>query len=301
MFTFAVENIPAQVNQGDPITVRMRVRGQGNLKSIKAPEFASTAGMKTYEKSRAELTDTAAVFEQVLMLNDPEIKALPALTFSYFNPQTAKYESITRGPFPVAVTPNGTAAAQVVTEIPAVAARTEIVGQDIIYLKAVPQTWRRLDQPFWYKRPLALMLLPVPAGLVLLIGLILQAARKWHSDPAEVRKRGAARSSNPLLKAAAKAAKQDDSSAFFAELWRAICTYFGHKLKLGAGEIDGAALVRALNRVGVDTAEVEQFKQLLGLCEQSRYGIQPEMTRARMLEGVRVMESVIKQCERKLK
>jgi hypothetical protein len=235
------------------------------------------------------------------MLNDTELKQLPALTFSWFNPATEKYESVTRGPFQITVKPNAAAVAQVVTEIPSATARTQILGQDILYLKPLPKKWARLDAPFWYTSTLYRSLLPLPALLAVILGVLLRAVRKLHSDPTALRKRGASKTTLPALKAAESAAKQNDADQFFTEIWRTVSVYFGDKLNLSAGEISEARLLDILKQCDLHPDTLNAFRALLQTCEQSRYGMKPQTPSDEMQQMVATVQTVIKHCERKLK
>lgn len=297
-FDFSVENIPDEIKQGDPLTVRMRIRGSGNLRSIKAPAFSSTDGIKTYENNRVSADDSEAVFEQVIMLNEPGKVTLPALTFSWFNPQKEKYETITRGPFPLEVKPNGAVAAQIVTDTPTPTRRTKILGQDILYLKPVPHQWERLDQPFWYARKIYLCLLLLPALFAVAFGLISGSVRRLQANPVEARKRSAGKNAHPALKAALKAAHANEPDTFFAESWKAISSYFADKLNLGGGEVNATRLLTALQSAGLPEDELDLFKKLLQTCEQSRYSMHTSTSTGELTQMARNLEAVIKHCER---
>lgn len=299
-FDFVVENIPSEVNQGDPITVRMRINGNGNLRSIKAPTFSADPRIKTYESSRISADESSAVFEQVLMLNDPTLTELPALNFSYFDTQSETYKTITRGPFPITVNANGSAA-QVLTDLSLATAHTEILGQDIMYLKPIPHQWAQLNKPRWYTHKLFLGLLPLPALLTTILGLILRQLRQLHANPTELRKRGALKAATPALKAADHAAREANCDAFYSELWRAIVLYFGDKLNLSAGEICETRLLAVLQRVDKKTVELDAFRTLLQTCEHQRYGMKPDNSTHEMQQMTGTVRAIIKHCERKLK
>lgn len=298
---FTVDNIPAEITQGDPITVRMRVSGTGNLKNVKVPVFASKNGIKTYDSSRTSITETEAVFEQILMLNDPSMKQLPALTFSWFNPKTEKYQSITRGPFPITIKPNGSAIAQVITETATPIAQTEILGEDILYLKPLPKRWHSLNEPFWYQRTRFLCLLPLPALLAAGVCLIIRYRRKLHADPAELRKRGAIKIVQPCMKATEHAAHTNETALFYSELWNALTVYFSNKLNLSAGEISETNLTDTLREIGVAPSLLESFTRVMRLCEQSRFGMAPSTSSDELLAQTKTVKESIKYCERKLK
>ncbi|MDR1192532.1 MAG: BatD family protein [Verrucomicrobiales bacterium] len=110
-FTVSVAAEPAEVRVGDPLTLRMEVRGSGNFDRVGAPVFNGSDGWKTYPASaRFDAADTlglegAKVFSQALIPQNDQIKTLPAVEFSYFDPLTVKYVTLQPKLPPVAVLP----------------------------------------------------------------------------------------------------------------------------------------------------------------------------------------------------
>ncbi len=300
-FDFQVQNIPSKVLQGDPITVRMIVRGNGNLQNIKVPVFESNRSVKSYETSRIQLTQNEAVFEQILMINDPDLKELPAREFSWFDPQSQSYKTVTRGPFPITVEPNESAQAQIVSENIAVKTKTEILGEDILYLKSLPQNWKNANESSWFRKPAFFAILPLPAIFAALIAFLVKKNQAQNSDVSEKRKREAAKNSNPALKAAESAAKSNDPQTFYTEIWSFITRYFSAKLKLGAGEISEIKLNQALETSGLEKETLNDFRKTIQICELSRYGGTPKSSTEEMNSILATINIVIKHCERKLK
>jgi hypothetical protein len=92
-FSLAVALRPQEGKVGDPLTLTMKIAGQGNFDQVQAPNLTHTEGWRLYPAS-ARLEQREKIFEQALIPTDEEIKALPPLSFSYFDPIAEKYVSL---------------------------------------------------------------------------------------------------------------------------------------------------------------------------------------------------------------
>lgn len=108
-FDFMVKADPKEVLAGDPVTLTMLVTGVGNFDRIQAPEFPRNQGFKTYQPSaRFEPTTEAGnmgqkIFDQVAVPQKSEIKQIPGISFTFFDPESRKYVTRTSTPIPLQV------------------------------------------------------------------------------------------------------------------------------------------------------------------------------------------------------
>ncbi|MFM8409061.1 MAG: BatD family protein, partial [Alphaproteobacteria bacterium] len=102
---------PTSVAQGDPITQRVTIRGEGNLDRVDLAPLATDAAWKVYPgTSRIETSDPlgvrgAKVFEQAIVPQRADLTALPPRRFSYFDPAARGYVSLETQPVAIAVAP----------------------------------------------------------------------------------------------------------------------------------------------------------------------------------------------------
>ena len=107
-FTLSVDASPLKVAIGDPITLVAAVSGWGNLEGVGAPRVADDEGVKLYPPSSKIKTDddvgirgTKTFQVQVVPLRRKQV--LPAVEFSYFNPLSEKYVSLTGKRIPIQI------------------------------------------------------------------------------------------------------------------------------------------------------------------------------------------------------
>ncbi len=139
---------PRKVQAGDPVTLHIRVQGEGNFDRIKAPVLTDENGLQTYPataKFKAE-DDVdfrgTKTFEQVVIPRSART-TLPAYRLVYLDPSTGKYVTLETPPVPVkvqgsAATPTpqpNQAAAPAPNATPAAKPTPTPKPEDILYLR----------------------------------------------------------------------------------------------------------------------------------------------------------------------
>lgn len=82
---------------GVPIRLLLEVETKGNAEALTPPPLPQVAGMKFYEPNRLPTKDDApnlASWEIQVVPTTSGNLTLPPLTFTYFNPQTVKYQTV---------------------------------------------------------------------------------------------------------------------------------------------------------------------------------------------------------------
>jgi len=222
---------PTEVAVGDPITVTIKVTGNGNIANVPALGLTGLDNFKAYDPSSkttaSELNTTGErVFQQVLIANDIAVKEIPAVRLSFFDPVAKAYKTITQGPLPVTINP-GTAGHSAIVTGTQRARPSEKLGQDIVYLKGALGT---APLPVFFGTPgfWALNLLPV-------LGLACALAWKRRQDRLAGDMAYARRS-----RAARNARKQLANATTPEHVQRVLQTYFGDRLNIPVSGITGA-------------------------------------------------------------
>jgi len=182
VFDFDVEVGPARVKAGEPITVKMRIAGKGNINQITPPTLEENHDLKLYEVRSLQTKNPGEVrFEQVVIPTSDSVTEIPAISFSYFNTKTADFRTISKGPFPVTVESVPQQAAQVIATIPsAFRQETEILGRDIVYLKPQPKVWKAARDIAGYRTTPFYIALTFPSIFLLAIFGHLPAGHLRH-------------------------------------------------------------------------------------------------------------------------
>jgi hypothetical protein len=265
---------PTNVTAGDPITVRIQISGRGYLQGISMPEL-NWNDFKTYPPtSRTETTDPLGTqgtkyFEQLVTPQSPDIKELPAILFSYFDPDAKSYRTLSQAPIKLTVRPGGT------TIAPTIAASRDTnekpaTTQDIVPIKQRFGKMTANAQPI-LTRPWFLALQAVPA-------LAFFGALTW-------RKRGESLANNPRLRRKRlveqimrngsqqmkRLADENKSDEFFGAMFRLLQEQIGERLDLPASAITEAVVEENLRPRDVSRPTLHMVQELFQTCNLARY------------------------------
>ncbi|MDZ8119244.1 BatD family protein [Pontiella agarivorans] len=295
LFDFNVEVGPKEVKAGEPITVKMRIRGRGNLTQITPPKIPESLDYKLYEVRSVPAESANEVrFEQVLIPKSDAVTEVPEIEFSYFNTTTTDFRTITKGPFPVTVEPAPQQTAQVIATTPHLAQQeTQVLGRDIIYLKSRPKHWKRTSDQLWFNTTAFRILSALPLAILLLGGLIRARRSRLNGNVARARRQQAPGAARKQIQRAEQALRKSNGPVFYEALWNALTDYFGHRLNLPPGEISAQRVSTAFDQ------QRQSVESVFSAIEQRRYGVQPEeSSKEEMKQLLRDLTALLKQCER---
>lgn len=295
IFDFDVEVGPTELKAGEPITVKMRIKGNGNISKITPPLLQESHEFKLYDARSVKTSNPREVrFEQVIIPKSGSVSNIPEIVFTYFNTKTSDFRAIKQGPFPVAVEDAPQQVAQVIATVPSsIQLETKVLGRDIVYLKPAPQTWSSGDGPAWQETtPFRIMLIS-PALVLVLTGFIMRRRARLENDVAFARRQKAPKAARAQLQQADRAARANDEPAFYQAAWNALVEYFGNRMNLAPGEVTKE---RVLDRA---PAHQEEIERLFDLIEQRRYGLRDDSASKKdMKELARELTALLKKSER---
>jgi hypothetical protein len=108
-FDVAATADATNLTEGDPITLKIEIQGEGNFSQMGPPDFPADEQFKTYPpRVLDETLDTQGYagkkqFEYVVIPLSADITEVPKIPFSYFNPRTGTYAEMSTPPIPVSI------------------------------------------------------------------------------------------------------------------------------------------------------------------------------------------------------
>jgi BatD DUF11 like domain len=274
-FSMAVTAGPTTLNVGDPITVKASLSGRGLLDALALPPQPSWRDFKVYPPtSRIQSNDPLGLtgtksFEQVVIPQNHEIKALPPLLFSYFDPVQRSYRTLSNAP--VALTVGQ--AAQVASPPPALTnapSQAPPPADDIVHIKALPDGVMAWQTPLVY-RPAFLVLQGVPAAVWLALLFRRKRRESLANNPKLRRQRQVLQRVREGIQELHASAGRQNSEAFFATLFRILQEQLGERLDLPAAAITEAVLEERLQARNVSESTLHTLHELFQTCNQVRY------------------------------
>ena len=266
---------PTNVAAGDPITVKIQITGKGALDSLALPSQSAWDHFKTYPPtSKMDTTDALGIqgtktFEQVVVPQNAEIKELPSITFSYFDSDKKKFETLTSSPIGLIVRPGGA------VSVPTVAAASRgsqeaPPAQDIVSIKQRPGKLEPASAPLiqqsWFVTVQA-----VP--LIAFIGAVFVRRRNeaLTNNPRLRRQRKVAQFVRDGMNDLRKFAAEKNSDEFFATLFRLVQEQLGAQLDLPASAITEAVIDEQLKPRGVTEPTLTALRELFQAHNLARY------------------------------
>jgi len=264
------------VAAGKPVTLIVTVAGGGNIKAIQQPEINIPEGVRKYESKVLEniVPDPNQVtgekrYETILVPQREGKYTIPAIQFSYFDPDSATYKKLFSPPLALTVTPGEEPEQQIVYSD---SLQTEIalLNKDIRFLK--PYTGKLNNQGdylfrhswFWYGQAL-----PV---LIVLLGFFYKRHQEQsNADVRALRLRRAHKMAKKRLQTAGKYHKTGDDKNFYGETSRALCEYLADKLNAAAHGLTRDVIRKELQKRNITTDQIEPVISILEQCDMARF------------------------------
>ena len=279
-YKIAAEATPSEMNVGDPITLTVKISGPPYLGNVQLPPLATQNRLNRdfkipQQRASGTVKRGAKVFTQTIRARHSEIERIPPIEFSYFDPESGRYQRAETEAIPISV-----ASAKIVTARDAEglaiggSVQTELESLeggiaanyedfDALERQAYgPAAW--LSSPAW----LSLIFLP-PLTYGGLLAFVVFGRRR-DSDPALRLARQAFRALSKDLKAAGKI-PADNAAGQDAALLQALRHYLGDRLGLSPGALTFADVEQRLAAREVDPELIKTLNNLFGRCEAGRY------------------------------
>jgi hypothetical protein len=257
---------------GDPRTLSVVIEGQGNLKTVEAPELPPLPGFRTYDPKTEENLGTKGSrfggeksWEYVLIPDSAGRHQIGPLSFSFFDPAKEKYVALQAGP----VTLDVAAAAAGGTLAASSRGAVELLRRDVRYLKPAPEELGEAVSPF-YKSGLFFATLALP--VLWNLGLVVYR-QKRESEAAQAglwRARRARKVAQGRLKQAQKKARTA-SKDFYEETADALYRYVADKLGVSASGLTSQSIDSMLEERQVPESVRSAFLETIEACEFGRF------------------------------
>ncbi len=276
-FDISVLADKTQVEVNQPVTVKVKIAGAGNIKSIAEPKIPDLQDFRVYRassnESSAKINDRLSgtkVYEEVFMPKRPGILEIPALAFNYFDPDRGRYETLMTKPISISVAkPEGYLSSP---DIP-YSSPAAIIGsqaQDIRYIKSDAGDLR----------PIGKLVILTPAYLLanglpvaVLVGLVVMRRRRdrLSADIGYARSRSASRGARKRLGKARSLAKLETAQEFYGELSLVVTAYVADKLNVSPHGLMSDKIGELLADMEATSDLINDVTRFLRQCDFARF------------------------------
>ncbi len=259
-FDFQAGVSPLQVKAGDPLTLKMDVKGSGNFKNLKMPVFKDP-GFKSYEPQIRDVGDEKTA-EEVIIPTSAGIKEVPALRFSYFDTSIKDYKTITQGPYTIQVMAPGpdqdfkaVGFSDVGREPPTQLSNQFSLGK---MFNDIYKILRKLFGSIWFW---------VSLGFIFVSGVSYCLWRRFQdrleNDPAFARRLKAVKEARQALKPAGEYISRGRPKDFYALLSKVLRDYLANKWHQSSAALSVKEISGNLKTAKMDEALISRVKTIL--------------------------------------
>lgn len=298
-FDFSAAISPSRVNVGDPITLRMKITGDGNLKAVSAPAL-NDPKFKTYDP---QIKDEGGIktVEQVIIPTATDLKEIPAFKFSYFDTEQKQYKTVTQGPFPIVVNaPKPGEEFKAVgfeSSTPTVKTNEE-VGRDIVFIKEHFGIMR--PQGYHIYQTIGFWLSIVLYWIVWTVFLVIYILRRrLKTDARFARKFKAPRQARQGMQQAEAFMNEGNTKEFYTAVVKTLKDYLGNQLHIPSGGMTFATVQQVLISKNVDRDVIQSIKTIFEAADMVRFA-SAQLDEGNMRKTFESIKSIIDHLERRL-
>ena len=281
---------------GDPLTLRLKVTGTGNFDRVNSAMLGQLDGWKTYQSTaKFSPADSAGYsgekdFEQAVIPMQPGRQTVPALAFSYFNPDTRRYETQKTAPLSVEVSPApagsvAATSASTVSATPASEAPRDGLRPDHAETGNTVVTLRPLYFQPWFVGTQSALILSFAGGLV-----FLRCRESRVQDTKGARRREASAAIGQCLAQMDAASVAGDPVHFFQSARVALQQQLATRWQVAPASITTVEIDARLNGDGAE------IRRIFALADQAAYS-REQLTTADFQQWKEIVLNQLKQTE----
>ncbi len=260
----------------DPITIKINISGNGNLRLAKNPEIVFPPDFEIYDAKvdvKLKNTTTGAIGTKTIeYLAIPRYAGdftIPAAEFSYFDLKTNSYKTLRTGTYHVKVEKGESTNGQTMTTYVNQDA-LKVLGTDIRHINTKNLKLKPISNFFFGTVFFALCyILPALAAVVLFI--IFRKQAKENANIALVRTKKANKMATKKLKIAHQYLLAHQKEKFYDETLKALWGYFSDKLNMPVANLNKENIGTELATAGIDEKLIADLNTILSTCEYARY------------------------------
>lgn len=274
--TFSLEAQPAsdKAEIGEPIEIRVRVSGSGNIKLLDEPMLILPDRLDLFDPEITTKVNVTASgmsghkdYRYLIIPRDTGEFIIPGIEFSFFDPASRRYiQRVTdKLVFYASAGEKGSGynTANIFKE------DVKYLGKDIRYINPnLRKTTVALSKPGSW---LHIAAIATPSGILLLVLILYRKQVRTRADLQKMRSLKALHNARNRLKYSSKVMREGDEKLFFELLLESLWSYAADKLYLQPALLNRARVKSGLAEKGANEKTIEKYIALIENCEFSRY------------------------------
>lgn len=279
-FKIAAEVDRAQVKQGEPLTLTVTISGTGNINAIDPGEWPALPGMRRYDPKvevatyEGERVGGERRYEFLVIPEQAGALELPAHRFSFFDPATERYETVSTRPIKLEVTadpnaPQPTGMGDAATPTPEAAAGDGDLFAPPLTPASAPRVGASRRDPRRAFRRWLYGMLGVPAAFATVSG----GRALWRRfGPDDAAREAAARAARRRALTTQAEAAVSSGDGFYGAISQLLQGAAVERAGPKGHGLPRRQLLALLRERGVPEDVVSQLGALLDRCDAARFG-----------------------------
>jgi hypothetical protein len=260
---------------GDAVTLSIYVSGNGDAKLVAPPQLEEIPGLDYFEpnlisdkvvENSGTIVSTKTWEYLIVAEETGRFRLNP--TFSYFNPDSSRFETIYRGPFDLIAGKGNSSSSSNADKLDEVE-----ISLDPIYLTG---NWTVRNSSFFKSR--AYWSLIIFAFILLLATLIYRhyIRKQEGRDLKDIKALKAEKVAIKRLKTAEGFMQNQEERAFYDEVSKTMLTYISDKLRMPASEISKTNVEVKMKQLKLPAELIKSFLSILHSCELALFARKPD-------------------------
>jgi len=251
-------------------TLTLNISGSGNLKLIEAPSLNLPNGLTTYDPviidtitGRSTTISGSKIITYVISPQTPGDYEIPAVDFTYYNPETNKYVTEHTQPLKLHVTPGKKIAGQ--------QPGNNVTYKDIHDIVKQPPSTLEVKAPPLLSRASYWLMYLLPLVLFFIIVLLRRRDEELSRDTVLLRRKRANKVALQRLVTAKKLLQEQNRKPFYEEVSKAIWLYLSDKLSIPLSALSRDTASAAMSAKNVPADVQRTVENVIGECETALY------------------------------
>lgn len=278
-FTLSSSITQQDISTNDAVTIRLDIKGTGNMKLLKTPAVDWPEGFEVYDpkvtnnfKNTTSGVSGTKQIEYLAIARAAGDYTIPAIEFSYFDTQAGEYKTLKTDEYTIHVA-RGAGEAEQSGVVQNFTQKEQIkqLGSDIRYIYtggySTPRKGLLGDfSGLWWLYYLC------PLLFAILLFVIFRKKIRENSDLTRVRYKKANKVAQKRLKKAKQLLGNDNAGeAFYVEIERAAWQYLSDRLSIPTADLSKDNITELLVKKSVSPELIQQVKDVLSTAEFARY------------------------------
>lgn len=276
-FSMDTELTPEQVKTGEALTLKLTVKGVGNMKLIKTPEVNVPKDFEAYDPKVTDNTEITRngmegtkTFEYVYVPRNPGHYTIPPVEFCYFDLDENEYKTLSSEAFELDIekgknTGGGGVSSYANKEV------VEELNSDIHFIKLGDTELQKDDTDTFFGSLTCYLEYILPFLVFAVLVIIFRKQAIANANVAQMRIKKANKMARKRLRTAKGLMEQNKKEAFYDEIMRALYGYVSDKLSIPVAQLNKDNIREKLEGHQLDATLTDKVIKTLDECEFARF------------------------------